>query len=91
MIQRRFLVLDDNQVYLMGYPLPLSPTERQILTFLCTDPCPTPERIQASLDREISRACLNVHIYSINKKAKAISGRLLVDMTLGIYHLNPNM
>lgn len=91
MIQRRFLVIDDDRVSLVGYPLPLSPTERRVLVTICNNSFPTPESLLEDLNHEISRESLIVHIHAINRKAKAVSGRPLLMMSFGAYHLNPNM
>ena len=91
MIHRNFLTIREDGVYLTGYTLPLSPTERQLLTLICTDPCPTSPRLLAAMKRPMTRACLNVHLAAINKKAMAVSGRRLLIITDGIHHLNPDM
>ena len=91
MIHRNFLTIREDGVYLTGYALPLSPTERQLLTLICTDPCPTSDRLLAAMDRDMTRTCLNVHLAAINRKAMAVSGRRLLMMTDGIHHLNPHM
>ena len=90
MIRQHFLIIDDTKVFLLGYPLALSPKERQILTAICTLPCPSPDLV-AKEAGGISRSCLSVHICSINKKARAISGRHLVEAPDGLYRLNPVM
>ena len=92
-MQYRFLVWDkeENKIYLLGYELRLSPSERQILKILLDQESATFEEIQRFSNPSIPRNSISVHVYSINQKAIAISGRKLIVFDRGYYHIIASM
>lgn len=86
-----YLSITEDEAYLIGYKLKLSPTERSILLEIS-------EKGEASIDTLIpilpdgvSRGNIAVHINSINKKADGISARKLILFEDGRYVINPYM
>lgn len=79
-MQYRFLAWDEkqNEARLLGYTLPLSPAERQIIEILFHREFVTAEDFHQFSRPSLSQGSIPVHIYSINKKAAAISGRKLI-------------
>ena len=86
-----FLNITDNEVYLIGYKLKLSPTERAILESIAKSGSASIEDLLPLLSDGVSRGNIAVHINSINKKAENISGRKLILFDNGKYILNPYM
>ena len=80
MIQKKFLVLydEDQTAQLLGYPLPLSPLEFDILFRIAASTLIEPEALVERLHHAIPLSTLSVHIHNINKKAFDISGRKLI-------------
>ena len=80
MLQKKFLVLydEDQTAQLLGYPLPLSPLEFDILFRIAATTLIEPESLIERLHHAIPLSMLSLHIHNINKKAFAISGRKLV-------------
>ena len=87
----RFLEIDENEAYLLGYELKLSPTERKILFTIAKSESITADALLELLPTNLSRGNITVHICSINKKARLLSGRKLVLYEKGSYKLNPYM
>lgn len=79
-MQYRFLVWDEkqNEVRLLGYTLRLSPAERQIIEILFHREFVTAEDFHRFSKPTIPKSSIPAHIYAINKKAFAISGRKLI-------------
>ncbi len=84
-------------VYLIGYRMPLCPSELRVLTILLKN---TVARNQGMTSREILAqfsendirlSNITVHICAINKKAVSIGGRRLVVFRDGKYYLNEFM
>ena len=89
-MQRGFLNVNDNGIFLLGFPLKLSPTEQKLLVSICERDA-TIEELSTLLCEGVSRQNVAVHINSINRKAELISGRRLVIFTNECYTLNPYM
>ena len=89
-MQRGFLNVNDNGIFLLGFPLKLSPTEQKLLVAICERDA-TSEELSTLLCEGVSRQNVAVHINSINRKAELISGRRLVIFTNECYTLNPYM
>ena len=90
-INFNFLTITDNDVYLIGYKLKLSPTERILLYEITNGSGTSIEELLPFLSEGVSRGNVAVHINSINKKAEKISGRRLVLFDNGKYVINPYM
>ena len=90
-INFNYLIINDNEVYLIGYKLKLSPTERIILCAIAENKNATIEELLPLLSNGVSRGNIAVHINSINKKAYNISGRKLILFEDGKYVINPYM
>ena len=89
-MQRGFLNVNDSGIFLLGFPLKLSPTEQKLLVAICERDA-TIEELSTLLCEGVSRQNVAVHINSINRKAELISGRRLVIFTNECYTLNPYM
>ena len=90
-INFNYLNIKDNEVYLIGYKLKLSPTERIILCAIAENKNATIEELLPLLSNGVSRGNIAVHINSINKKAYNISGRKLILFEDRKYVINPYM
>lgn len=66
-----------NSYLLLGYELILTPSEHRILTFLCERSDWQPAGLIAELTG-VSASSITVHVSHLNKKAKQISGRVLI-------------
>ena len=86
-----FLSISDDEVYLIGYKLKLSPTERAILYEIANNKGASIEDLLPLLSDGVSRGNIAVHINSINKKAENISRRKLILFDGEKYILNPYM
>ena len=86
-----FLSINDSEVYLIGYKLKLSPTEKTILESIAKNDGASIEELLPLLSDGVSRGNIAVHINSINKKADGISARKLVLFEDGRYIINPYM
>lgn len=73
-----FLNINGKEVYLIGYPLKLSPTERRLLYAIADSKGKTVDELLSLLADGVSRGNVAVHINSINKKAIAVSSRRLI-------------
>ena len=90
-INFNYLIINDNEVYLIGYKLKLSPTERMLLCTITENQSASIEELLPLLSDGVSRGNIAVHINSINKKAYNISGRKLILFEDGKYVINPYM
>lgn len=86
-----FLNITSDEVYLIGYRLKLSPTERAILYEIADKGSASIDELLLLLSSGVSRGNIAVHINSINKKADSVSGRRLVLFENDKYILNPYM
>lgn len=86
-----FLSINGKKVYLIGYPLKLSPSERNLLLSIAESKGKTIDELLSVLNDGVSRGNVAVHINSINKKAIAISNRKLVLFENEKYIINPYM
>ena len=86
-----FLNIEKNGVYLIGYPIKLSPSECALLYEIAAKNGASIDDLLSLLAEGVSRGNVAVHINSINRKAKAISGRRLVLFENEKYILNPHM
>ena len=86
-----FLNITGDEVYLIGYGLKLSPTERAILYEIADKGSASIDELLPLLSSGVSRGNIAVHINSINKKADRVSGRRLVLFENDKYILNPYM
>ena len=86
-----FLNITGDEVYLIGYRLKLSPTERAILYEIADKGSASIDELLPLLSSGVSRGNIAVHINSINKKADSVSGRRLVLFENDKYILNPSM
>ena len=90
-MQERFLVIDKDGIYLLGYPLRLTPTETKLLTFITERGEASAQLLCSLLNEGVSRQNVAVHISAINRKAQSISGRKLVCFKNNLYGINPCM
>ena len=90
-INFNFLNIIDKDVYLIGYKLKLSPTERTLLCEIALKKGASIEELHHLLTEGVNPGNIAVHINSINKKANNISGRKLVLFENGKYIINPYM
>ena len=86
-----FLNITNDEVYLIGYKLNLSPTERAILYEIADKGSASIDDLLPLLSSGVSRGNIAVHINAINKKADTVSGRRLVLFENDKYVLNPYM
>lgn len=86
-----YLSITEDEAYLIGYKLKLSPTERSILLEISEKGEAAIDTLIPILPDGVSRGNIAVHINSINKKADAVSGRKLVLFENDKYILNPYM
>ena len=86
-----FLNICENEIFLLGYRLKLSPTEKAILLKIAKDESASIDQLLSLLSSGVSRGNIAVHINSINKKAIAISDRKLVLFEDEKYIINPYM
>jgi len=87
----RFLEIDGEKSFLLGFPLKLTPTERRILLSIAENDSVSADELIPLLKTNVSRTNISVHICEINRKAYSISGRKLVLFEAGSYKLNPYM
>ena len=66
-MQRGFLNVNDNGIFLLGFPLKLSPTEQKLLVAICERDA-TIEELSTLLCEGVSRQNVAVHINSINQE-----------------------
>ena len=90
-MQERFLVIEKGGVFLLGYPLRLTPTENKLLTLITERGEASAELLCSLLNEGVSRQNVAVHISAINRKAQSISGRKLVCFKNNLYGINPCM
>ena len=90
-MQIRFLSLDDETTYLLGFRLKLSRTEQKLLWAIAQGGKCDVDGLVALLPEGVKRGNVAVHINSINKKAERISGRKLVLFEDRKYKINPFM
>ena len=90
-MQERFLIIDENEVRLLGYPLLLTPTEKKILSLITLRGEASTELLCSLLNDGVSRQNVAVHISAINRKAEKISRRKLICFKNNLYGLNPCM
>lgn len=86
-----FLNIRDDGIFLIGYRLKLSPTERLILCKIAENEGATIDELLPLLSSGVSRGNIAVHINSINKKARALSNRPLICFKNDAYVINPYM
>ena len=90
-MQIRFLEIDENESFLLGFPLKLTPTERRILLTIAQSGNASTDDLIRLLSSGVTRENVTVHICSINKKAHAISGRKLILFGNRQYKINEYM
>ena len=90
-MQIRFLVIEEQDIFLLGFPLKLTPTERKILIAIANSEVISSDELISLLPPNVSRGNITVHISSINKKALAIGGRKLILFGEKHYKINENM
>ncbi len=90
-MQVRFLTVDRNETFLLGYRLKLSSTEQKLLYEIAQGGRSGVEDLLPLLNAGVGRGNVAVHINSINKKAENISGRKLIIHEDSQYKLNPFM
>lgn len=90
-MQIRFLCIERDSVYLLGYPLKLSPTEDKLLRIIADGGRRGSEDLLRLLPDGVSKGNIAVHINAINRKAEKISHRKLVIRENGQYTINPFM
>ena len=76
-----FRVNEDSSMFLLGYTIRLTPMEHKVICLLYQNQDGISTQQMASLlfsDKDISKRNIAVHICNINKKAKRISGRVLI-------------
>ena len=87
----KYLSITEDEAYLIGYKLKLSPTERILLLEIAKKGKASIDDLFVLLTDGVSRGNVAVHINSINKKANSVSGRKLVLFENDRYILNPYM
>lgn len=87
----KFLTIEEKNVYLIGYKLKLSPSERNLLLNIANSKGKTIDELLLLLNDGVSRGNVAVHINSINKKAMAVSERKLILFEDEKYIINPYM
>ena len=90
-MQIRFLTVDSQEVFLLGYPLRLSKTEHKLLDIIARGGRCGVDDLAELLPQGVSKGNVAVHINAINKKARAISGRKLIIYEDQSYKINPFM
>ena len=90
-MQINFLDISHNGIFLLGYRLILSPTEKKILQTVSQGGKSNTDELCSLLPQGIGAGNIAVHINSINAKAKRISGRRLIVYENGQYNINPFM
>ena len=90
-MKTNFLNITNDEVYLIGYKLKLSPTERAILYEIADKGSASIDDLLPLISSGVSRGNIAVHINAINKKADTVSGRRLVLFENDKYVLNPYM
>ncbi len=87
MLQRKFLVLwdEDRTAQLLGYPLALSPLEFDLLYAIASSTFIDAPTLVERLHHALAITTVPVHVYAINQKAFAISGRKLIASAAGGY------
>ena len=90
-MQIRFLVIDSETVYLLGIELKLTKTEYKLLYSIANGEKSSPDELLSLLRENAKLENVYAHINSINKKAKAISGRKLIVFGQHKYSINPYM
>ena len=63
----RFLEIDEEETFLLGYPLKLTPTERRFLLFIAQNEFASADDLIPLLRTDASRGNIAVHICEINK------------------------
>ena len=86
-MQNRFFVWeeDTDEIFLLGYPLSLTPLERQIVRVVLELDYATRDDIVRESRLPMARGGISVHVHAINQKAFAISGRKLIASAAGGY------
>ena len=88
----KHLLINDSAVYLLGYELRLTPSERLILASVAEGGATTAELLSVITHlRIVGVSNVAAHISSINKKAKQIGGRRLIVSRNRKYILNEFM
>ena len=87
-MQIRFLQLDPNRIFLLGYELKLSPTEEILLRAVAEGGKCGTDDLAKLLSDGVNRTNVSVHINSINRKAKRISSRKLIVYESKQYRIN---
>ena len=64
-MQERFLVIDKDGIWLLGYPLRLTPTETKLLTFITERGEASAQLLCSLLNEGVSRQNVAVHISAI--------------------------
>lgn len=90
-MQIRFLVLDHEGIFLLGYPLKLSATQQKLLWSIAEGGRRSVDDLHSLLPSGVGRGNVTVHINAINRKAAEISRRKLVIYRKGKYEINPLM
>lgn len=90
-MQIRFLTIAHDGIFLLGYPLKLSPTEEKLLREVANGGRCNADALAELLANSVSRGNIAVHINSINRKAKKISSRKLIIYEKGSYKINDFM
>ena len=92
LFEYKYLTIDNERVFLLGYEMRLTPNEKRIIAFVA-DGGATSSDLLAGIRhlRAVGIGNIAVHISSINKKAKAIGGRRLIVSKNKKYILNEFM
>ncbi len=90
-MQVRFLSLERDGIFLLGYKLKLSPTEERLLRAIAEGGKTDINHLSSILPEGVSRGNVAVHINAINRKAEKLSQRKLVIYKDSRYELNPFM
>ena len=86
-LQYRYLFYEyaSDSFFLMGYPLKLTPTEHEILYLILKHDGLSMEELIRQSTRPLCRSTIPVHIHAINRKARFISDRRLLEFRTNAY------
>jgi DNA-binding MarR family transcriptional regulator len=90
-MQIRFLVIEETEIRLLGFPLKLTPSEKRLLIAIAEHGSISIEELMPLLNAGVSRGNVAVHINAINRKSERISQRKLIVFHANAYKINPFM
>lgn len=92
LFEYKYLTIDNERVFLLGYELHLTPNEKRILSAVAKGGATSTELLESITHlRRVGVSNVAAHISAINKKAKEIGSRRLIVSKNGKYILNEFM